>query len=112
MPRVTVRLHGAFRGFAGGTRAVAVDAGDVAAALAGLVRAHPALAERLRDEHGRLREHVQLFANAEDVRHGEGERTVLRDGDVLEVVPAVSGGGEWWPCRSARTRARPRPRRS
>ena len=94
MSRVTVRLHGAFRGFAGGARSTTVEASDVASALAALVRAHPGLAERLRDEHGRLREHVQLFANAEDVRHGDGERTALRDGDVLEVVPAVSGGGE------------------
>jgi len=94
MPRITVRLHGAFRGFAGGARSAVVEASDVASALTGLVLAHPALAERLRDEHGRLRTHVQLFANAEDIRHGEGEQTVLRDGDVLEVVPAVSGGRE------------------
>jgi len=94
MPRVTVRLHGAFRGFAGGARSAIVEATDVSGALAGLVAVHPGLAERLRDEHGRLREHVQLFANAEDVRHGDGERTALVDGDVLEVVPAVSGGGE------------------
>lgn len=92
MSQVTVRLHGAFRSFAGGARTVVVDASDVAGALAGLVVTHPDLAERLRDEHGRLREHVQLFANAEDVRHTAGEQTMLRDGDVLEVVPAVSGG--------------------
>lgn len=92
MPRITVRLHGAFRGFAGGARSAVVEASDVAGALAGLVSTHPALAERLRDEHGRLRQHVQLFANEEDVRHAEGERTPLRDGDILEVVPAVSGG--------------------
>jgi len=92
MSQVIVRLHGAFRGFAGGARSAIVDASDVAGALAGLVVAYPALAERLRDEHGPLREHVQLFANAEDVRHSDGERTMLGDGDVLEVVPAVSGG--------------------
>ncbi|GAC1461223.1 MAG: hypothetical protein NVSMB8_12380 [Candidatus Limnocylindrales bacterium] len=94
MSRVTVRLHGAFRGFAGGARSAVVEADDIAGALAGLVREHPALAERLRDEHGRLRQHVQLFANAEDVRHGDGEATSLAEGDVLEVVPAVSGGGD------------------
>lgn len=92
MPRVTVRLHGAFRGFAGGARSAVVEASDVAGALAELVVLHPELAERLRDEHGRLRQHVQLFANAEDVRHGDGEATRLGEGDVLEVVPAVSGG--------------------
>ena len=92
MPQITVRLHGAFRGFAGGAKSAVVDASDVASALAGLVVAHPELAERLRDEHGKLRSHVQLFANAEDVRHAAGERTTLGEGDVLEIVPAVSGG--------------------
>jgi molybdopterin converting factor small subunit len=90
--KVTVRLHGAFREFAGGARSAAVDATDVAGALAGLVAQHPTLAERLRDEHGRLREHLNIFANDEDLRFLDGERTALRDGDVVHIVPAVSGG--------------------
>ena len=90
--RVTVKLHGAFSEFAGGARSVAVDAADVAGALVGLVARHPSLAERLRDEHGRMREHVNIFANDEDMRYLDGERTALRDGDIVHIVPAVSGG--------------------
>ena len=89
---VTVKLHGAFSEFAGGARSVAVEAGDVASALAALVARHPSLAERLRDEHGKMREHVNIFANDEDMRYLDGERTALRDGDIVHIVPAVSGG--------------------
>lgn len=89
---MTVKIHGAFSEFAGGARSVPVDADDLAGALAGLVMRHPSLAERLRDEHGTMREHVNIFANDEDMRFLDGERTALRDGDVVHVVPAVSGG--------------------
>lgn len=92
MAHVTVKLHGAFSEFAGGARSAAVDAIDVGSALAGLVDRHPSLAERLRDEHGRMREHVTIFANDEEIRYLDGERTALRDGDTIHVVPAVSGG--------------------
>jgi sulfur-carrier protein len=95
--KVTVRLHGAYSQFAGGARSATIDAADVAGALAGLVDQHPSLAERMRDEHGRLREHVNIFANDDEIRYLDGERTVLRDGDTVDIVPAVSGGeGTSW----------------
>ncbi len=90
--RVTVKIHGAFIQFAGGARKVELEANDLAGALAGLVARHPSLAERLRDEHGNMREHVNIFANDEDMRFLDGERTALRDGDTVHIVPAVSGG--------------------
>jgi len=89
---VTVKLHGAFSEFAGGARSAGVEAGDIASALAALVARYPSLAERLRDEHGTMREHVNIFANDEDMRYLDGERTALRDGDTVHIVPAVSGG--------------------
>jgi molybdopterin synthase sulfur carrier subunit len=91
MPRVTVVLHGAYRDFAGRSRAE-VQASSVGEALDAVSAAVPALRERLRDEHGRLREHLNVFANAEDVRHLAGEATALSAGDVVHLVPAVSGG--------------------
>lgn len=91
VPRVTVLLYGAYAEFAGGKRAV-VEAASVREALEGAVAAYPALRERLRDERGAIREHVNIFANTEEMRHLDGERTALRDGDVVHIIPAVSGG--------------------
>ena len=48
--------------------------------------------ERLRDESGRLREHLNVFHNEEEIRRLQGEATPLRDGDTVHVMPAVSGG--------------------
>ena len=89
---MTVRLYGADSEFAGGVRQAAVDARTLSAALEALVAVHPSLRERLRDEHGRLREHLSVFVNKDDIRVLQGESTPLRDGDVIHLIPAVSGG--------------------
>jgi molybdopterin converting factor small subunit len=85
-------LHGAYRGFAGGAREVSLDAGTIREALAGLVLAHPSLTERFRDEHGKLRPHLALFINEDDARLLGWEDAPLHDGDVVHVIPAMSGG--------------------
>ncbi|HKW78303.1 MAG TPA: MoaD/ThiS family protein [Candidatus Limnocylindria bacterium] len=87
-----VLLHGAWRGFAGGAKEVRLDAGDLREALAELQRAHPALKERLRDEHGKLRAHLALFVNQDDARLLGWEDAPLKDGDIVHVIPALSGG--------------------
>ena len=56
------------------------------------VRAHPSLTERLRDEHGKLRPHLALFINEDDARLLGWEDAPLHDGDIVHVIPAVSGG--------------------
>jgi len=89
---VKVLLHGAWRGFAGGAREVPLEAATLREALDGLAREHPSLKERLRDEHGKLRPHLALFVNENDARHLGWEDATLRDGDVLHVIPALSGG--------------------
>jgi len=71
---------------------VTLNATTLREALEGLVSAHPSLAERLRDEHGRLRAHLSLFVNEENSRFLGGEDATLRDGDIVHVIPALSGG--------------------
>ena len=89
---VKVLLHGAWRAFAGGAREVRVDAATLRDALAGLALAHPSLKERLRDEHGKLRPHLALFVNDEDARLLGWEDAALRPGDIVHIIPALSGG--------------------
>jgi molybdopterin converting factor small subunit len=91
-PHVRMLLHGAFRQFAGDVRDVALDAETLGEALEALVRAHPTLTERLRDERGTLRPHLALFINQDDARLLGWEDAPLREGDVVHVIPALSGG--------------------
>ena len=89
---ITVRLHGAFSDFAGGARKAKIDAATVGEALDRLPDVYPGLRERLRDESGRIRGHLNVFHNEEEIRRLQGEATPLRDGDTVHVMPAVSGG--------------------
>jgi molybdopterin synthase sulfur carrier subunit len=44
------------------------------------------------DETGAVRRHLNIFVNDENVRDLAGLHTVLKGGDVITIVPAVSGG--------------------
>jgi molybdopterin synthase sulfur carrier subunit len=90
--RVRVLLHGAWRTFAGGAKEVSLEAATLREALDALAAAHPSLQERLRDEHGKLRPHLALFVNDEDARLRGWEDATLTDGDIVHVIPALSGG--------------------
>ena len=97
MGRVTIRVPGALREYVGGERSVVVDvpAGgppSVATVLDLLASSHPGLERRIRDEAGALREHVNVFVGADNVRDLDRLATVIPAGAELIVLPAVSGG--------------------
>ena len=64
----------------------------VAGALGELARLHPGVVDRVTDERGELRRHVNLFVDGENVRYMDGLRTPLASDSTLTIVPAVSGG--------------------
>jgi molybdopterin synthase sulfur carrier subunit len=89
---VPIRLPQPLRELAGGRSEVVVEAGTVGEALVTLLETHPGLRRHLRDEAGALRDHVNVFVNAEDVRYLRGESTRVAEGDVLTVVASIAGG--------------------
>jgi sulfur-carrier protein len=92
--RMTIKIHvpAALRGYCDGASELSVSAATVRAALEQLERSHPALYGSVCDETGRLRRHVNLFVNTAHVREREGLDTMLAPGDVVTILPAVSGG--------------------
>ena len=61
-------------------------------ALDSLGRSYPGLEDSICDEQGRVREFINLFVRGREVRDLEGEKTELRDGDLVYVFPSVAGG--------------------
>ena len=53
---------------------------------------HPALHRSVCHETGAVRRHVNLFVNKSHVRDRDGLDTALAPGDVLTILPTVSGG--------------------
>src|SRR4051812_44300485 len=95
---VTVLLPRALERFAGDQRRVEVklpDAGDQSTAGAGLEALfgeQPSLRDRIFDDQGGLRRHVNVFVDGESVRFSGGLSTAVKDGGEIAIVPAVSGG--------------------
>lgn len=89
---VTVRIPSVLRHLTGGAETVAVQAGSVQQLLVNLEAAHPGIAGRICDEAGKLKKFVNVFVGEEDIRFLDGMATPLRDGDAVDIVPAIAGG--------------------
>jgi molybdopterin synthase sulfur carrier subunit len=90
---VTVKIPSPLRPLTSNQSEVAVEnAATVQAALEELSRKYPGIREKLLDDKGGLRRYVNLFRNDEDIRHGQGHATTLKEGDRLTIVPAIAGG--------------------
>jgi molybdopterin converting factor small subunit len=88
---ITVRIPSPLRGCCDGAAQLLLQASTVRQALAQLERSHPSLYRSVCNETGAVRRHVNLFVNSLLVRGG-GLDTALAPGDVLTIMPAVSGG--------------------
>ena len=89
---ITVLVPSPLRPYCGGASELSLSAPSVRAALDEIERRHPSLHRYVCDETGAVRRHVNLFVNTSHVRDREGLDTALMPGDVLTILPAVSGG--------------------
>ena len=89
---VTILIPGALRQYCEGTSELSLSATSVRDSLEQLERRYPGLYRNICDETGAVRRHVNLFVNTSHIRDRQGLDTKLADGDVIAVIPAVSGG--------------------
>jgi molybdopterin converting factor small subunit len=89
---IAIRLPGPLRPYCDGLRELRLVAPSVRAALATIEREHLALYRNICDETGAVRRHVNVFVNTGNIRDGNGLDTALAPGDVITILPAVSGG--------------------
>ena len=89
---VTIHVPTPLRACCAGASELALSAASVRAALDELERRHPSLYQSVCDETGSVRRHVNLFVNAWHVRDRDGLDTPLVPGDVVTILPAISGG--------------------
>lgn len=91
-PPITLHVPGPLRTYCGGATELQISALTVRAALGDLERGHAALDRNVCDETGAMRRHLNVFVNPDNVRDLNGIDTALTPGDVVTVLPAVSGG--------------------
>jgi sulfur-carrier protein len=83
-----VRLRAPLSELAGGKRELQLEGATVAEVLKALEREHPDVRGWILDEHGAIREHINVFVNKEYSQ----ESTAVSPADQLHVIPAISGG--------------------
>ena len=89
---VVVRIPTPLRALTKGNAEVQASGDTVAAMVADLDRQFPGLRERLLDDSGELRRFVNVYVNEEDIRFLQSQKTTLKDGDQVSIVPAIAGG--------------------
>ena len=85
---VAVKIPRALRELAGGRAVVEAEPGTVGGVLGGIA----GIRQRVLDDQGQVRVHVNLFVNGAHIRELNGLDTPVNDGDEVVILPAVSGG--------------------
>ena len=88
---VTVRIPTPLQRVTQGKETVDGAAGTVIQLVNELDKTYPGLAERI-SEGGKIRRFVNIYVNEEDIRFLEAEKTPVKDGDEVSIVPAIAGG--------------------
>jgi molybdopterin synthase sulfur carrier subunit len=91
-PSITLHVAGPLRTYCAGASQLPISARTVRAALEDLERSQFALYRNVCDETGKVRKHLNVFVNSDNVRDLNGVDTTLMPGDVVTILPAVSGG--------------------
>lgn len=91
---VRVLIPGPLQPFAGGRREIALSQRPetVADALRAVAEAHAGIRERVVTERGELRQHINVFVGADNVRDLDGLATRVPEDAEISILPAVSGG--------------------
>ena len=91
-PTITVYVTSALRAYTDGASEFALSATSMRTAIAQIEGRYPALYRNICDETGAVRRHLNLFVNSSNVRDLAGLDSALAPGDVVTILPAVSGG--------------------
>lgn len=88
----TVRIPTPLRRLTDGQEEVAAAGATIGEVLADLDSKHPGFNDKLFDAEGKIKRHVNIFANDEDIRYLSNLDTPVKEGDEVSIVPAIAGG--------------------
>ena len=89
---ITIRLPMQLQPLSGGSSTIEVEAATVIDALDAVAKSYPAVGRAIQTENGTIRAHVSVFVNREHIGLRQGERTELQPGDVVTILPSITGG--------------------
>ncbi len=88
---VKVKIPTPLQRLTNGKEEVDGEPGTVIELINALDKKFTGLAERISDG-GKIRRFVNIYINEEDIRFLNAEKTNVKDGDEVSIVPAIAGG--------------------
>jgi len=88
---VKIEIPTPLREHTNGLALVEVSGVTVKEALDDLILQHPKIGAKLFND-GRLRPHINVFVNDEDIRYLDDMNTPVTPGQIIALIPAVAGG--------------------
>ena len=71
---------------------VSAEGGTIADIINNLENQFNGIKDRICEENGSPRRFINIYINEEDIRFLEGEKTTVKDGDEISIIPAIAGG--------------------
>ena len=88
----TIRIPTPLRSFTAGAAEVRAHGETVGEVLNSLFADHEGLDSQLLDGDGQLRQFVNVFLDGTNVRSLSGLDSLVAEGSIIHIVPAVAGG--------------------
>ena len=82
------------RQFAGKQDSVELAGATVGEVLQSLTSQYGDLRRHLYTDEGKLRSFVNVYVNDEDIRYLQKDKTAVKDGDTVSIVPSIAGGAQ------------------
>ena len=71
---------------------VSAEGGSISEVINNLENQFNGIKDRICEENGAPRRFINIYINEEDIRFLEGEKTIVKDGDEISIIPAIAGG--------------------
>jgi MoaD family protein len=71
---------------------ISAEGDTIADILNNLESQFAGIKERICEENGTPRRFINIYLNEEDIRFLDGEKTAIKDGDEISIIPAIAGG--------------------
>jgi len=89
---IKVRIPQPLQKLTRGQDQVEVEATDIKSLVNNLEKDFPGIRDRVCDESGKVRRFINIYINDEDVRFLQGDKTQIKEGDEVSIIPAIAGG--------------------
>ncbi len=89
---IFIEIPSALKQYVNNHDQVEVEGNSIQEAFINLCKEYKELEQNLYDENGNIRSFINIYLNDQDIRYSDGLSSKIKNGDTIQIVPAVAGG--------------------